>query len=79
VISRFLITHCVADASIIGFLSEIPEASNLAEDTWIEAEGIIDIGYYNGVELPLLKINKWKEIKIPEESYLYPIDILISM
>ncbi|AVK84954.1 TIGR03943 family protein [Lysinibacillus sp. B2A1] len=78
VISRFLITHCVADASIIGFLSEIPEASNLEEDTWIEAEGIIDIGYYNGVELPLLKIHKWKEIEIPDEPYLYPIDILIS-
>lgn len=78
VISRFLITHCVADASIIGFLSEIPEASNLEEDTWIEAEGIIDIGYYNGVELPLLKIHKWKEMEIPDEPYLYPIDILIS-
>ncbi|CAM5231630.1 hypothetical protein LSPH24S_03564 [Lysinibacillus sphaericus] len=43
VISRFLITHCVADASIIGFLTEMPEAASLQEDSWIEAEGTIDM------------------------------------
>lgn len=79
VISRFLITHCVADASIIGFLTEMPEAASLQEDSWIEAEGTIDIGYYNGVELPIIKIEQWKNIQEPAEPYIYPIDILISM
>lgn len=79
VISRFLITHCVADASIIGFLTEMPEAPSLEEDSWIEAEGTIDIGYYNGVELPIIKIEQWKKIQEPAEPYIYPIDILISM
>jgi putative membrane protein len=77
VISRFLITHCVADASIIGFLSEFPEAPSLDNDTWIEAEGVLDVTSYNGTELPLIKITGWKKINEPETPYLYPISIKI--
>ncbi|MFC4802013.1 TIGR03943 family putative permease subunit [Neobacillus sp. GCM10023253] len=77
VIARFLITHCVADAGIIGFLSEIPEASSLSEDTWIEAKGVLDTTTFNGTELPVIKITKWKEISQPKHPYLYPISIRI--
>ena len=77
VISRFLITHCVADASIIGFLSEFPEASTIKEDTWIEANGVLDIATYNGTRLPIIKITDWKQISEPKEPYLYPINIKI--
>lgn len=77
VISRFLITHCVADASIIGFLSEFPEASTVKEDTWIEANGVLDIATYNGTELPIIKITDWKQIGEPKEPYLYPLSIKI--
>jgi putative membrane protein len=75
VISRFLITHCVADASIIGFLSELPEAPALQEDSWIEVNGILDISTYNGIELPVIKISNWKIISEPKEPYLYPITV----
>lgn len=77
VISRFLISHCVADASIVGFLSEFEEAATLNKDTWIEAEGIIELTTYNGMELPLIKITEWKEIKEPNEPYLFPINVKI--
>lgn len=77
VISRFLITHCVADASIIGFLSEIPEASSIDEDTWVEANGVLDTITYNGLELPFIKITNWTKISAPKEPYLYPISIKI--
>lgn len=77
VLSRFLITHCVADASIIGFLSEFSEAPSLDNDTWIEAEGVLDVTTYNGTELPLIKITNWKKINEPETPYLYPISIKI--
>lgn len=76
-ISRFLITHCVADASILGFLSELPEASTLHEDSWIEVNGTLDIATYNGVELPVVKISNWKIIGEPKEPYLYPITVRI--
>lgn len=77
VLSRFLITHCVADASIIGFLTEFSEAPSLDNDTWIEAEGVLDVTTYNGTELPLIRITGWKKINEPETPYLYPISIKI--
>lgn len=77
VISRFLITHCVADASIIGFLSQFSEASSIEQDTWIEANGVLDTTTYNGMELPFIKITEWKKINEPKEPYLYPISIKI--
>lgn len=77
VIARFLITHCVADSSIIGFFLELPEASTLTENTWIEAKGVLDRTTFNGIELPIITITKWKEIKQPKQPYLYPINVRI--
>ena len=78
VLSRFLITHCIADASVVGFLSELPEAPNLAEDTWIEVMGTIDTVDYEGSTLPIIKIEQWVEIQEPLTPYLYPIDVFVS-
>ena len=77
VIARFMITHCVADASIIGFISELPEASSLEMNTWIDVEGVLDTTTYNGKELPIIKITNWKKIKEPKEPYLYPVSVKI--
>jgi putative membrane protein len=76
VVSRFLVTHCVADASIIGFLSEFPEASKIEKDTWIKVEGVIQNSTYMDTPIPLIKVTKWQEIKEPESPYLYPISII---
>lgn len=78
VISRFLITHCIADASVVGFLSELPEAQNLEEDTWIEVMGTIDTINFDGTILPIIKIEQWVEIQEPLTPYLYPIDVFVS-
>lgn len=77
VISRFLITHCVADASMIGFLSELEEAPELYDNMWVKVSGVIDKAAYNGTELPLIKIKEWKEIEEPFIPYLYPLTIKI--
>ncbi|WP_394583800.1 TIGR03943 family putative permease subunit [Cytobacillus firmus] len=77
VISRFLITHCVADASMIGFLSEMEEAPELYDNMWVKVSGVIDKAAYNGTELPMIKIKKWKEIEEPFIPYLYPLTIKI--
>lgn len=77
VISRFLITHCVADASIIGFLTEFDEAATLEKDTWVEATGVIDVTTYNGTEMPYIKITDWKTIEQPAEPYLFPLNVRI--
>ncbi|MBD8520277.1 TIGR03943 family putative permease subunit [Lysinibacillus fusiformis] len=78
VISRFLITHCVADASIVGFLTEFPEASTLTEDTWLEVVGTIGQTTYEGASLPVIHIDNWVTIEQPESPYLYPINIRMS-
>ncbi|KYG90687.1 TIGR03943 family protein [[Bacillus] sp. KCTC 13219] len=75
VISRFFITHCIADANIVGFLSDFPEATSLAEDTWVEVIGTLDITEFDGAYLPIIKIEQWVEIQEPETPYLYPIDV----
>ena len=72
VISRFLITHCIADASIIGFLSEFDGADTIQEDTWLEIEGVLEMGNYGGSELPLIKVTSLNVIDEPSEPYLYP-------
>lgn len=72
VLSRFYMFHCVADASIIGFLSEFEEANTFKEDTWLELEGTIQATTYNGVEIPIIKAEKWTESEQPEDPYVYP-------
>lgn len=78
VISRFLITHCVADASIVGFLTEFPEAPMLTEDTWLEVVGTIGQTTYGGASLPVIHIDNWVTIELPESPYLYPINVRMS-
>ena len=75
VVSRFLVTHCVADASIIGFLSEFPEAASIEKDTWIKIEGVIETGSYIDTPIPLIRVSKWEVTEQPEVPYLYPITI----
>ncbi len=73
VISRFLITHCIADASIIGLLSEFNGADTIKEDTWVDIEGILEVGTYDGYELPIVKVTSLNVIDEPSEPYIYPV------
>lgn len=75
VVSRFLVTHCVADASIIGFLSEFPDAATIEKDTWIKIEGVIETGSYMDTPIPLIKVTNWEITEEPEVPYLYPVSI----
>lgn len=76
-LTRFLITHCVADAGSIGFLTELEDALSIEQDTWLEVEGTIELTHYDGAEMPMLKIVSWKEIDEPKEPYVYPVYIKI--
>ncbi|MER2107341.1 MAG: TIGR03943 family protein [Solibacillus sp.] len=78
VISRFLITHCVADASVIGFLTELEGAATLEQDTWLDIEGILSVGSYDGYELPVVEVSSWRVIDEPSEPYIFPILTLLK-
>lgn len=73
VLSRFLITHCIADASIIGLMAEFEQAHKYPEDTWIELEGTLEVITYNGVEIPIIKATNWEVIDEPASPYIYPV------
>ncbi|MDE1455968.1 TIGR03943 family protein, partial [Bacillus paralicheniformis] len=72
VLSRFMITHCIADASLIGFLAEWSGAEQLQPDTWIELEGTLGKASYNGAVIPIIRTKRWKEISEPKQPYVYP-------
>lgn len=79
VVSRFLVTHCVADAAVIGLLAETDEAPKLTPDTWLKAEGILEIGDYEGARMPLIRVTGWSKIQPPDDPYLYPeMKLLVS-
>ncbi|OMP65701.1 TIGR03943 family putative permease subunit [Domibacillus epiphyticus] len=76
-LTRFLVTHCIADASSIGFLTELDGAAKLDQDTWLEVEGKLEVTNYEGSIMPLLKVTSWNTITEPEDPYVYPVYIKI--
>ena len=78
VLSRFFITHCVADASVIGFLTEFEGADQLQQDSWLEIEGVLAVGVYDGYEMPIIKVTSWDIINEPNEPYIFPIQTWIQ-
>jgi putative membrane protein len=60
VLSRFMITHCITDASLIGFLAEWSGAEQLQPDTWIELEGTLGKASYNGAVIPIIRTKRWR-------------------
>ncbi|WP_079710518.1 TIGR03943 family putative permease subunit [Paraliobacillus ryukyuensis] len=77
VLGRFVITHCVADASIVGFLANLEGAEKFAEDTWMEVTGAIYLENYQGNILPAIKITDGHTITEPQQPYLYPVSMKI--
>lgn len=72
VVSRFIITHCVADAGVLGFLAEVDKASQLEKDTWIQVQGVLDITTYGDTKLPMIRVTSWKTVNAPVDPYVYP-------
>ncbi|WP_163581561.1 TIGR03943 family putative permease subunit [Gracilibacillus saliphilus] len=75
VIGRFLITHCVADAGLIGFLTEFDQAANIEDNTWLKVTGTIQLTNYQGSPIPIIKATEVETIKEPDQPYVYPINI----
>jgi uncharacterized repeat protein (TIGR03943 family) len=71
-ISRFTVSCCVADAFAIGLIVEWPDTYQLAEDTWVRVEGIMDVGNLNGSSMPLILADRVTEVSQPEQPYLFP-------
>jgi putative membrane protein len=72
VIARFQVTHCVADASVIGVLVKLEENIEIIENSWIKVQGILEVSTHNQRTIPLIEVKKWELMKQPKEPYVYP-------
>ncbi|MFV8829437.1 TIGR03943 family putative permease subunit [Alkalihalobacterium sp. APHAB7] len=71
-IGRFLITHCVADATVIGFLAETEKEIAISEGSWVILKGILDVIKHGNEDVPIIRVKQLDVIEKPKEPYIYP-------
>jgi putative membrane protein len=71
-VTRFVVSCCVADANVAGMVVRWPEATALAADQWVEVTGSLAAGDLEGELLPVLAAESVKPVAVPEQPYLYP-------
>ncbi|MFD1426993.1 putative repeat protein (TIGR03943 family) [Kroppenstedtia sanguinis] len=70
-VSRYAITCCVADASVIGIAATFPGADQVKDGTWIEVEGTLQSRELQHHATPLVNANSFKPIPTPKDPYIY--------
>ena len=80
-ISRLLMTCCVADTSIVGLLADISDLDEeIEQGKWYEFEGNIDHTITKDpqtkedTKVPMLKVDKIKEIETPISPYVLSLE-----
>ncbi|MEB1806377.1 MAG: TIGR03943 family protein [Bacillaceae bacterium] len=71
-VGRFLITHCVADATVIGFLAETEKEVAIPEGSWVRVKGILNVSRHGHEEVPIIRVKQLDVIEKPKEPYIYP-------
>jgi uncharacterized repeat protein (TIGR03943 family) len=71
-LSRFVVSCCVADATAVGLVTSWPDASSLPLDTWLEVRGKFQAGQFEGEPRPILIAESVTPISPPNQPYLYP-------
>ena len=70
VISRYVVSCCVADASVYGLLIQNTEIANLEPDTWVNVSGVLDSVDFNGRMMPVITNPVFKKVEQPENPYV---------
>jgi uncharacterized repeat protein (TIGR03943 family) len=71
-VSRFVLSCCVADATVLGLVVSWPGSTGLANDTWVEVEGVFQPGGFDGESRPILVADRVAPTDAPNQPYLYP-------
>lgn len=71
-LSRFVITCCVADATAVGMVVRWPDASELADDEWVKVHGAFEAGQFDGKTIPVMAADQVTPTEMPYQPYLYP-------
>ncbi len=72
VITRFLVTHCVADAHATGLVIESGDSLGIQENTWIRVKGELNVRKDNRNLIAIINVSNWEEIQPPIDPYVYP-------
>lgn len=73
VLARQMIISSDMQAVVVGFLCHLNEADKYKDGSWVEVEGTVTKGNYHG-EIPVIEITNIKEVKTPNDEYVYPPD-----
>lgn len=71
-VARYVVTCCVADATVAGIVVRSPQAASLAADQWVEVSGVFEPGKLGAEALPVLSASAIAEAEVPSQPYLYP-------
>lgn len=71
-VSRFVVSCCVADASVVGLIVSWPGSVDLPLDTWVEVGGTFAQGQFNGEIRSILNADSVTPTLPPDQPYLYP-------
>jgi putative membrane protein len=71
VVARFVVSCCIADASVYGLLVEGDNLAKYKKDTWVKVTGILSkVNYQNNI-LPKLKLEDIHVVPRPKNPYVY--------
>ncbi|TDQ41206.1 TIGR03943 family putative permease subunit [Aureibacillus halotolerans] len=68
-INRFLITHCVADASVLSFFIHGEMTQSLKDNEWVQLEGTIEHRSGRAV----IRVTAIDQLPTPTQPYVYPV------
>jgi uncharacterized repeat protein (TIGR03943 family) len=71
-VSRFIITCCVADAFAVGMTVDWPQDIQIEDNTWINVQGTLDVMQIGSQTVPLIHATAIEPVSAPEQPYLYP-------
>ncbi|MCX6041541.1 MAG: TIGR03943 family protein [Caldilinea sp.] len=71
-VNRFTVSCCVADASPVSLVVQWADAATLANDSWVQVQGVLQPGAFNGRPLPIVMARRVDRVEQPAQPYLYP-------
>jgi len=73
VLARNMIISSDYQTVVVGFLCHSSISQNYVDGTWLEIQGTITKGNYNG-EIPVIEVESINQINTPNDEYVYPPD-----
>ncbi|MCA9981695.1 MAG: TIGR03943 family protein, partial [Anaerolineales bacterium] len=70
-VSRYVVSCCVADATPVGLVVSWPDTAVLTADSWVQVEGSFTLTDFAGKEVPVLEATRVTVVEAPTPVYLY--------